>query len=443
MAAAVMAAKPRWEAVKRHAIDDDALFQGQPAKRVRVAVESVLGQIRGAREEALKSPSAPDALPIKTIDISPFMTEGAEDEDAKRRVTAQIRESWESLGFMTLTGHGIDETLLRNLEESTLRFLNGWTTKEKLKLNEQWPDELKKMDPMQAAVFRGYSPFNVENTALFQGKRGIAPDRCEKITFGPEMPEGYVAPVEFEDEDSERYFKAAIGPNIFPENEPEFEKNMRAYMRGIQRVAAAVMRACALAVDLEEDFFTSRISPGAFVTGSQRVIHYPMARPDPDMALSAHTDGGLLTLLWRPGDLGIETGGLEIYHEGSWKRAPQPTYDALTVNIADLMSWWSNGRFKSTPHRVAPVRDAEGNSPERVSFPFFLTPTQDMTVVPLKELVSKDEAEKTDGGEDPPVSARYSKWFEIRSAHLAGLDFNLEASVPAASRPDIYHVNSN
>lgn len=68
-----------------------------------------------------------------------------------------------------------------------------------------------------------------------------------------------------------------------------------------------------------------------------------------------------------------------------------------------------------------------------------------MTVVPLKELVSKNEAddEKTDGGEDPPVSARYSKWFEIRSAHLAGLDFNLEASVPAASRPDIYHVNSN
>jgi len=48
------------------------------------------------------------------------------------------------------------------------------------------------------------------------------------------------------------------------------------------------------------------------------------------------------------------------------------------INIGDMMQRWTNGRFASTPHRVA-NRTGKG----RLSIPFFVNPDYGVTVAPV------------------------------------------------------------
>ena len=428
-----------WREVKSASIleSDGQIHLDDMQRKLATAIEVAVESLRARRRIAAKAPASKETLPIETIDISPFLSESVNDEtrEARQRVADQVRKCWQEMGFLSLVGHGIAHEDMIALKESTLEFLNGMSIAEKLKLNEQWPDELKAMERGQAAVFRGYSPPYVENLALFQGKKGIAPDDCEKFTVGALPDPSFVPPTEFLDEEAAKYYRGTTGENIFPDQYPKFKAAMEKYIAYMQRIAIALMKACALALDLPEDFLVKKVAPGGFVAGTQRILHYPARQNvDPADRIQAHTDGGLLTLLWRPDDMDSEdatqvTGGLEVLHEGKWKRAPQPTYDALTINIADLFAWWSNGRFVSTPHRVSPPCGKQ--TKERVAFPFFLVPNNDMEISPLIEL--SNECAPTGNS----VTMRYGKWFDIRSKHLGGIDVDLDG-IPNVSRPDIY-----
>src|SRR5207237_2378038 len=45
-------------------------------------------------------------------------------------------------------------------------------------------------------------------------------------------------------------------------------------------------------------------------------------------------------------------GGLEVRRsDGTWLKAP-PIAGTWVVNVADMLSRWTNGRWQSTPHRV-------------------------------------------------------------------------------------------
>ena len=68
---------------------------------------------------------------------------------------------------------------------------------------------------------------------------------------------------------------------------------------------------------------------------------------DDQFGVSAHTDFGVLTVLCQD-----SVGGLQIQDSsGDWFHAP-PIEGTLVVNVADLLSRWTNGLYKSTPHRV-------------------------------------------------------------------------------------------
>lgn len=55
----------------------------------------------------------------------------------------------------------------------------------------------------------------------------------------------------------------------------------------------------------------------------------------------------------------------------------------FVINIGDMLDRLTEGRYKSTPHRVL---NASGK--QRVSFPFFFDPSWDTEVVPLPLLGS-------------------------------------------------------
>ena len=69
-----------------------------------------------------------------------------------------------------------------------------------------------------------------------------------------------------------------------------------------------------------------------------------------------------------------------------------PMEGSFVINIGDMMSLWTNGMYRSTPHRV--VRPAVRNCPpsrsgenrgrrQRLSVPFFFEPNYDAFIEPL------------------------------------------------------------
>jgi isopenicillin N synthase-like dioxygenase len=99
-----------------------------------------------------------------------------------------------------------------------------------------------------------------------------------------------------------------------------------------------------------------------------RLLHYPpvpasVLKAGAKSRISAHSDFGSLTLLFQD-----SVGGLEIEsppRSGSFYSVP-PILGTVLVNVGDLMERWSNGRWRSTVHRVvAPPIDTERNAAGR------------------------------------------------------------------------------
>jgi len=107
-----------------------------------------------------------------------------------------------------------------------------------------------------------------------------------------------------------------------------------------------------------------------------RLLRYPPQSPQaPDdlFGSAPHMDFGCLTLLAQD-----DVGGLQVQTPaGNWVDA-KPLDGALVVNVGDMLHRLSNGRLRSTPHRVI---NATGR--ERYSVPFFFDPHVSTTIAPL------------------------------------------------------------
>ncbi|GBG83443.1 hypothetical protein CBR_g37155 [Chara braunii] len=104
---------------------------------------------------------------------------------------------------------------------------------------------------------------------------------------------------------------------------------------------------------LESGFFSQ---PGRFdaPTTLLRLLHYTeeVSRPDTGVyGAGAHTDYGMFTLL-----LTDNVPGLQVCRDK--EASPQvwedvlPKEGAYIVNLGDMMQIWTNGRYRSTLHRV-------------------------------------------------------------------------------------------
>ncbi|KAF4828804.1 UPF0676 protein [Colletotrichum siamense] len=125
-----------------------------------------------------------------------------------------------------------------------------------------------------------------------------------------------------------------------------------------------------------------------------RMLYYPpssatSSSPD-DVRAGAHSDYGSLTLLFRlRGQAGLEI----LTRDNTWAPVPvtPPGTEAdalppILINIGDLLSYWTNGMFRSTVHRV--VFGGEGAPGEtdtgpRYSMAFFCHPVGSVTLDPV------------------------------------------------------------
>ena len=134
-------------------------------------------------------------------------------------------------------------------------------------------------------------------------------------------------------------------------------------------LARRLLRVCALALELPEDYFDPKVAqPNAAL-----VLNYypPLPAHSSDLeseekveqvGLGSHTDFGIITLLWQD-----NTGGLQVLlPEGQWIHA-KPIPGSLVCNMGDLMSMITKGKMISDIHKAK-----NASRGERMSIPFFL-----------------------------------------------------------------------
>jgi isopenicillin N synthase-like dioxygenase len=257
-------------------------------------------------------------------------------------VAREIDRACRDIGFFRITGHGIDRDLLGRLDVAARQFFAQ-------------PDDVKQAIAMPngGSAWRGWFPVGGELTS---GR----PDRKEGLYVGTEHPPTHprvLAGVPLH------------GPNLFPAEPADLGPAILEWLTQLEPVAAAVMRGIAIGLGLSATWFEEHVTTEPTVLF--RIFHYPPG-DDSDWGVAEHTDYGLLTLLAQD-----DRGGLQVHGSDGWIDVPAEP-DVLVCNIGDMLDRLTEGRYRSTPHRV---RNSSGQS--RLSFPFFFDPSWDAEVVPL------------------------------------------------------------
>ena len=282
------------------------------------------------------------SLEVRSIDLSAFR---AGDRPAQLEVARELDEACRTDGFFAVTGHGVEQSVCDGVLDAFGQFFDR-----PLDQKRRWivPDE---------AANRGYSAYGKEGLAYSLGE-ATPPDMFEAFNVGRDDAIGAYY-------DRHRAFYA---PNAGPDEPVGLRSAWLAYEAATRVVADHILQAMALALDLSDDWFTSRCRHAVVTT---RANHYtrsagsPAPLPD-QMRMGAHTDYGTLTIL-----LADDVPGLQISRDGTWLDVAVPR-GSFVCNLGDMLERWTNDRWTSTLHRVVPPPDDTPGAFRRRSLARFL-----------------------------------------------------------------------
>lgn len=270
--------------------------------------------------------SAAAGLPV--ISLLPLLSE-QRNKDAVVDMAQQLHVACRDVGFFYITDHGMSQPDLERLLCLCRRLFD-------------LPDGAKQaLDANHSALARGYG-------SQERGKHSCTPedgerDAKESFTLGMERAEGDPRPP-----------SPMHGPNQWPPELmlPGWRAEAEASIAALLSVARLLMRGLALALQLQEDFFTAKAADPVAQLCLFRYPPEPSAsssqdsQGEPTRGCGAHTDCGLLTFVAQ------DVPGIEVQlPNGGWHAAPVVP-GALLVNLGDLFSFWTSGVFRSTVHRV-------------------------------------------------------------------------------------------
>lgn len=280
---------------------------------------------------------------VPVVDLSGFV--GGPTE-RRAEVGAEIDRAAREVGFFSVVGHGVPESVIRRAHDEALAFFD-------LPLGER----LTAAKPEPGAPY-GYSPFEYE--ALNRSIGGeTPPDLKETFDVGPVDPPPRPL-TEMRDPDE----RAVYAPNRWPPTHASLRPALEDHYRAMAELARTVMDAFAVALGLGDGAFDSFIDRHG---SALRCAHYPAlgAPPAPGaLRAGAHTDYGTLTILRLDDEPGLQVERTP----GEWVDVEAPD-GALVVNLGDLMERWTNDRWRSTMHRV--VVPPGRHDRRRLTMPFF------------------------------------------------------------------------
>lgn len=285
--------------------------------------------------------SAASALPV--FDLAAY---ASGDEPSRRAALATLLHSLEEWGFLVLDNHGLDRA---HIDRSFARTEALFAMPLAAKVAGSVPESLGN---------RGYVGFG--------GEKALGAKVSDLKEFWHVGQERVPADG-----------GGAYLPNQWPDPAaaPHFREEMLALYTRFEAIASQVLRAIEDALSLPRDTLASMITGGNSVL---RLIHYPplpTSVPEGAVRAAAHEDINLITLL-------VEgtSGGLELQRrDGSWMPVSSLA-GQIVVNVGDMLQRATNGRLRSTTHRVVNPADARS---ARYSMPFFVHPRPSVFLDPI------------------------------------------------------------
>jgi len=290
-----------------------------------------------------------DGLPV--IDLS-----SASSPEDRKEIGKQLVALVETIGFFYVVGHGIDPTLLKNAFDSSREFFS---------LSE---DQKQIITVNQAQ--RGWM-----RKGLTRLEGSASADVKEVFFWGREVSE---------DDPDVLQKLPLVSPNQWPEQVlPNFKANILEYYQAVMALGSSLLECIAYGLDKNPEVFREKYTKPL---GRGQLVYYPPISAD-DLACNSysaapHTDFGVLTIL-----LQDSLGGLQVRHQnGEWIDVP-PIEGSFICNIGDLLERWTNGKLKSTIHRVLNT-----SGKDRLSIPVFFDPNSDAWIDPRDFETLKNES---------------------------------------------------
>lgn len=324
--------------------------------------------------KAQQSVAAQPSSEIPVLDLQPYFDgrEGALDE-----LAAQLRYALTEVGFYFISGHGVQERLIRETFEAARRF-HDQPLEEKLKL---------KINPHNI----GYLPLRGSTIRHSDLNRNNKPDLAEGFFIKRELA------ADHPDVLSNRKFR---GRNRWPADLPGFRETALAYCDALESLGLRLLPVYARALDLPPDYFAEAFRDPQYTL---RLSHYPEQKvvEENEFGVAPHTDTGFMTLLAQNDVPGLSIGR----RDGRWIDAPVIP-GTFIVNGGDMLRRWTNDRFLATPHRVI-----NRSGRERYSIPFFFDMTLGYPITCLPTCTSPENPPKY----PPTTLMEYMTWQQQRN----------------------------
>jgi isopenicillin N synthase-like dioxygenase len=295
---------------------------------------------------------------VPVLDLGPWYSG---DPDQRAELAAQLDAALGSVGFLLVTGHGVDPALRARVRAAGHEFF-------------ALPESVKRQYAVTVAG-RGWLPPGVEANGYAEGTE-TPPDLKESYSVGADQPVGIAA--------VDGYW---FQPNVWPAEVPTLQLVVTEYLAQMRRLADDLLELCAAALQQPLDFFTA---PSDHPTHTLNLNWYPpiemVGDPLPNQfRIGPHTDFGTVTILDRePG-----SGGLQVWDAArdEWEDAPYDP-DAFTINTGDLLARWSGDRWTSNRHRVLPP-SADAPAESLISLVYFHETNHDTVVEALQPPIGR------------------------------------------------------
>ena len=296
---------------------------------------------------------------ISVVDITP-LRDGSDPIGVAKKLHAASK----GLGFIYIKGHGIPEELIKQTRATAYDFFQS--------------SEDQKNSVTVSAQHRGWI-----GCGGAKMEDDLKPDLKESFLWGYQDDEGYTP------EDH-----PLRGQNQWPTFLPNMQDTAMAYFKEAHDVAHLLMQGFALGLDLDENFFLKHNDKPLSRASLVYYPDQPKSMGKDQFGVGPHTDFGVLTVLCQD-----DVGGLQVEDiNGEWIEAP-PIEGTLIVNVADLLCRWTDGEYKSTPHRVI-----NSSGRERMSLVLAYDPNPE-TIVDAKDIFGPDYV-----ADQPITCGDYLEW---------------------------------
>ncbi len=302
---------------------------------------------------------------IPEIDISSLHDGSA---SALYEVGYELIEAAQDMGFFYISGHGVDTSVIDSAFDIAEQFFH-------LPLNKK--NQVKVTDS-----HRGFLSIGESTMEGYQGA-----DQKESYIWGLDI------------DDSKQNCQSLIAPNRWPKEIPQMRRVLNSYFSAVHQCSFQLLRAIAVSLGQEDQFFVKHFNRP---TSRGSLIYYPPSNSTTNYyGVSPHTDFGCISVLAQ------RSRGLQVQAKnGDWFKV-NPISGTFVVNIGDLLTRWTNGRFRSVPHCVInEERDA------RFSVVVFVDPGSQTMIEPILKSGESPQYEAIEC--EAYITGRFNRSFAYR-----------------------------